>query len=52
MPRLPPSSSCASSQLQNGWTGAIWAATHGHLDALCTLLVAGANPVAADVVRR
>ena len=46
---LPPSS---SSLLQNGRTASWWAATYGHLEALRTLLAAGANPAAADKVRR
>ena len=46
---LPPSS---SSLLQNGRTASWWAATNGHLEALRTLLAAGANPAAADKVRR
>ena len=48
-PLLFPFSS--SSLLQYGRAGAHWAAAYGHLEALCTLLAAGANPAAADNVR-
>ena len=41
-----------SSLLQDGWTALYWAAGIGHLEALRTLLAAGANPAAADKVRR
>ena len=37
--------------LQDGWTASHWAAQKGHLEALRTLLAAGANPAAASKVR-
>ena len=40
-----------SSLLQDGWTASIRAAYGGHLDALRTLLAAGANPAATSRVR-
>ena len=36
---------------QDGCTANYWAACFGNFEALCTLLTAGANPTAADVVR-
>ena len=44
------SPSC-DSMLQNGRTASYWAARFGHLEALRTLLAAGANPAAANKVR-
>ena len=44
-PPSPPST------LQDGWTGTLWAAYYGHLEALRTLLAAGANPAAQNRVR-
>ena len=41
----------SSSLLQYGRAGAHWAAAYGHLEALHTLLAAGADPAAADEVR-
>ena len=42
---------CAPSLLQDGWTASYCAAFNGHLEALRTLLAAGANPAAASSVR-
>ena len=38
--------------LQGGGTASMWAAAEGHLEALRTLLAAGANEAAAAKVRR
>ena len=48
----PSPSSLSSALLQMGSTGAHWAACCGHLEALRTLLAAGANTAAANKVRQ
>ena len=47
----PWGSDGAPSTLQNGWTGALWAAMRDHFEALRTLLAAGANLAGAVEVR-
>ena len=47
----PSISHCTPSLPQEGATSIIWAAQEGHLEALRTLLIAGANAAAADIVR-
>ena len=55
-PHLPPAPSCLSScyilsLLQYGQSASYYAAYEGRLEALYTLLAAGANPAAIDKVR-